>query len=95
MPNDSTLSVWFWHGQRDAGDDASGDFFLLEYSTDAGASWTPLVSIGDWTLNATWLPATAPIAAGSTVRLRTQCSDGDGPGDIVECGIDDVSICGR
>ena len=33
------------------------------------------------------------IPAGSNVEVRMQCSDGAGPGDLVECGIDDVSIC--
>ncbi len=89
----STLRVWYWHGQRDAGDDASGDFFRLEYSTNDGASWTTLASNGDSTSNPAWAEATASIPAGSTVQLRMQCSDGAGPGDIVECGIDDFSIC--
>ena len=89
----STLSVWYWHGQRDAGDDASGDFFLLEYSTNGGSSWNTMASRGDVTSNAVWTEATASIPAGSNVRVRVQCSDGSGPGDLVECGIDDVSIC--
>ena len=89
----STLSVAYFHGQRDAGDDASGDFFLLEYSTNGGSSWNTLASNGDATQNAAWTTATTPIAAGSNVQLRVQCSDGAGPGDLVECGIDDVSIC--
>jgi len=89
----STLSVWYWHGQRDAGDDASGDFFLLEYSTDGGSSWTTLASNGDSTSNPVWTNATAAIPAGSNVELRMQCSDGSSTGDLVECGLDDVSIC--
>lgn len=93
VANASTLSVAYWHGQRDNGDDPSGDFFLLEYSTNGGSSWTTLRSNGDSTSNAAWATATAPIPAGSSVQLRVQCSDGAGPGDIVECGIDDVSIC--
>ncbi|MEE8526116.1 MAG: M36 family metallopeptidase, partial [Thermoanaerobaculia bacterium] len=89
----STLSVAHWHGQRDAGDDPSGDFFFLEYSTNGGSSWSTMASNGDSTSNAAWGTATAQIPAGSTVALRVQCSDGAGPGDLVECGIDDVSIC--
>ncbi len=89
----STLLVSTFHGQRDAGDDAAGDFFLLEVSTDGGASWNPLVSAGDAVSNAVWTTASTSIPAGSNVRLRAQCSDGAGPGDIIECGIDDVSIC--
>ena len=91
--NTSTLSVWYWHGQRDQGDDASGDFFRLEYSTNGGSSWNTLASNGDTTSNPSWAEATASIPGGSNVQIRVQCSDGAGPGDLVECGIDDVSIC--
>ncbi len=89
----SDLSIWYFHGQRDAGDDASGDFFLLEVSTNGGGSYSPLVSIGDVRTVAAWTEATTSIPAGSDVRLRVQVSDGAGPGDIVEGGIDDLSIC--
>lgn len=43
--------------------------------------------------NAAWTPASTPIAAGSDVQPRVQCSDGAGPGELVECGVDQVSIC--
>ncbi len=89
----SDLAIWYFHGQRDAGDDATGDFFLLEVSTDGGGSYTPLVSIGDVQTVASWTEATTAVAAGANVRLRVQVSDGAGPGDIVEGGIDDLSIC--
>jgi extracellular elastinolytic metalloproteinase len=89
----STLSVWYFHGQRDAGGDASGDFFRLEVSTNGGASWSPVATNGDTTSNAAWTNATASIPAGSSVQLRVQCSDGPATGDLVECGIDDLSIC--
>ncbi|MCB1033792.1 MAG: hypothetical protein KDD47_08165, partial [Acidobacteria bacterium] len=87
------LSVAWWHGQRDNADDPSGDFFLLEYSLNGGATWTTLRSNGDTPSTPVWATATAAIPAGSNVALRVQCSDGAGPGDLVECGIDDVSIC--
>ncbi len=93
VANASTLSVAYWHGQRDAGDDASGDFFALEYSTNGGSSWSTLASNGDSTSNAAWSTASTSIPAGSNVQLRVQCSDGSSAGDLVECGIDDVSIC--
>ena len=93
VANASTLSVDYFHGQRDAGDDAAGDFFRLEYSTNGGSSWSTLASTGDSTSNAAWATATAQIPAGSNVELRVQCSDGTAGGDLVECGIDDVSIC--
>jgi hypothetical protein len=89
----STLSVWYFHGQRDAGDDPSGDFFRLEVSTNGGSTWQTVASNGDSTSNASWTLATHPIPAGSSVQLRVQASDGAGPGDLVEAGIDDLSIC--
>ncbi len=98
VANASTLSVWYWHGQRDNADDPngglpSGDGFALEYSTDGGANWNTMASNGDSTQGAAWTEATAAIPAGSNVQLRVQCSDGSSAGDLVECGIDDVSIC--
>ncbi len=89
----STLSVWYWHGQRDNNDDPSGDFFQLEYSSDGGASWSPMASNGDSASTASWTQATVPVGAGSDVKIRVQCSDGSSGGDLIECGIDDVSIC--
>ncbi len=92
VTSDSTLSVAFFHGQRDAGDD-SGDFFALEFSTDGGNTFSTLASNGDSTSNADWATASAQVSAGDDVVVRVQCSDGAGPGDLVECGIDDVRIC--
>ncbi len=87
----SQLSIWYFFGQRDNGDDVN-DFFLLEYSLNGGGSYTNLVSIGDVTTNAVWTEATAAIPAGSNVVIRVTVSDGSGPGDIIEGGIDDLSI---
>ena len=89
----STLSIWYFHGQRDAGNDPGADFFRLDVSTDGGTRYTPLVSIGDVTTNAVWTNATASIPGGSQVRIRVQASDGAGQGDLIEAGIDDLSIC--
>ncbi len=88
----SELSIWYFHGQRDTGDDAAGDYFELEISVNGGA-FSPIVSIGDVRTVAAWTNATANVAAGSSVQLRVRVSDGAGPGDIVEGGIDDLSIC--
>lgn len=92
VASNSTLSIAYFHGQRDAGDDAS-DFFNLELSTDGGNNFTSIASAGDTIVNAAWATANAQIPAGSNVVLRVQCSDGTGDGDLVECGIDDVNIC--
>jgi hypothetical protein len=88
----SDVSVWYFHGQRDAGDD-SGDFFSLEISTNGGSTWTTLASFGDVTVNAAWAEATTTVSAGSSVVFRVQAADGTANGDLVEAGIDDVSVC--
>ena len=93
VAEDSTVSIWYFHGQRDAGDDPGDDFFELEISTDGGSSWSSLVSIGDVTSNAAWTEATTTVSAGADVRFRLQASDGAGPGDLVEAGVDDIEIC--
>ena len=93
VATDSTLSIAYFHGQRDAGDDPSGDFFRLEVSTDGGSTFQTIASTGDTASNATWNTVSTQIPAGSIVVVRVQCSDGSGPGDLVECGIDDLSIC--
>ncbi len=89
----STLSIDWFHGQRDTGDDSNGDFYRLEYSTNGGNSFISMVSIGDVRTTAQWATATASVPAGSDVIIRVSTSDGAGPGDIVEGGIDNVSIC--
>jgi len=85
----STLSVWYFHGQRDAGGD---DFFSLEVSINGG-SFTPFVSFGGVTSNAAWTNATTSIPANSSVQLQLRVADGPNGGDLVEGGIDDLSIC--
>ena len=87
----SNLSIWYFHGQRDTGDDAN-DFFLLEYSLNGGTTYLPLVNIGDVRTVAIWQEATAVIPAGSDVVIRVTVSDGSGPGDIIEGVIDDLTI---
>ncbi len=95
IQEESELSIWYFFGQRDAGDD-SGDFFLLEYSLDGGSSYTTLASYGDETVVAQWTEATASIPANSSLVIRISAADGPTTGDIVEAGIDDfviTSIC--
>ena len=88
----STLSLAWFHGQRDSGDD-SGDSFNLEYSTNGGSSFNSLVQIGDTQTQAQWRTANASIPAGSNVLIRVRTSDGAGAGDLIEGGIDSVRIC--
>jgi hypothetical protein len=90
------LSLQYFHGQRDGGDDPEGDFFSIDASSDAGASWVPLVSIGDASSTAVWreleVDLEEVIDLTDRVRLRVRAADGPSDGDIVEAGIDDVRI---
>lgn len=88
----SELEVFYFHGQRDAGDDPGDDFFVIEASVNGGG-FQPFVSIGDVRNVAAWTRATRNVPANSTVVLQVRVSDGAGPSDIVEGGIDDLSIC--
>ena len=89
----SAMSIWYFHGQRDTGDDASGDYFRLEYSLNSGSTWTQMASNGDTRLNAAWTQTSANIPANSNVRLRVAVSDGSATGDLIEAGVDDLKIC--
>ncbi|MDO1511875.1 Ig-like domain-containing protein [Maribacter confluentis] len=89
--DESELSIWYFFGQRDAGDDNS-DYFLLEYSIDGGATYTTLASYGDETVVASWTNATAIIPSNSNLVVRVSAADGPNDGDIVEAGIDDFTI---
>lgn len=93
VANQSTLSLSYFFGQRDGGDDATGDFQRIEVSTDGGSTFSTLVANGDTASDSTWQTASQTVPAGSNVVIRTQCSDGAGPGDIIECGVDNVRIC--
>jgi len=92
IENNAELSLWYFFGQRDLGDDATGDYFLLEYSLDGGTTFTTLVSYGDEAVNAVWTEATATIPGGSNLVIQISASDGPAAGDIVEAGIDDVVV---
>ncbi|TDF39189.1 PKD domain-containing protein [Alteromonadaceae bacterium M269] len=94
VTQNSNISIQYYHGQRDTGGD-SQDFFRLEMSTDGGLNYSPMASIGDVSTNATWTEATATAQAGTQVQFRVQVSDGASGGDLIEAGIDDVSICAQ
>lgn len=89
----SDVSVSYFHGQRDAGDDAN-DYFDLEISVNGGA-YSSMASFGDVTNNAVWSEANTTVSAGDQVQFRVRVSDGSGPGDLIEAGIDDVKICAQ
>jgi hypothetical protein len=85
------LVLMYFHGQRDPGDDPTGDFFRLQLSNDGGATFpATLVAIGDVTTNPDWrelsvdLQSVLPLTA--QMRIRVQAADGPATGDIVEAG---------
>jgi len=91
------LSMMYFHGQRDAGDDPGGDFFRIDVSNDGGSTYpVNLVSFGDETVAPTWrsleLDLQDSLALTDQMRLRVQASDGTSTGDLVEGGVDDVFI---
>ncbi len=92
------LSMEYFHGQRDTGDDAN-DFFSIDVSPDAGGSWVNLVFHGDAASQAVWHNLTLDLEQyvdlTGQVRFRVQAADGAGGtgyGDIVEAGIDDFTF---
>jgi hypothetical protein len=87
----STVAAWYFYGQRTAGND-SGDYFFLEMSKNGGP-WSTVVALGDVSTNAVWTEGTGSAAVGDSVQLRVRVSDGTANGDLVEGGIDSVSIC--
>lgn len=93
------LSYWRWFGQRDLGDDPTGDFFVFEASNNGGASWVPLETLGDdvsvpsWTKKEFAVERFLPLT--TSMRFRVRVSDGvaaGDSGDIIEAAIDDFRI---
>jgi hypothetical protein len=93
------LTMNWFHGQQDQGDDPAGDFFRIQLSNDGGATYpVNLVSIGDVATAAVWQTLSVDLGAVITLtdqmRLRVQVSEAPPAGDIIEGGIDDVTITG-
>lgn len=86
------LSVSYFHGQREGGDDPSGDWFSFDVSPDGGSSWVNLVWIGDQFSSPEWRELVVElgdfISLTDQVRFRVQVSDAPGNGDLIEGGID-------
>jgi len=91
------LDLNFFCGQRDQGDDPSGDFLRIDLSNNGGATFPAnLLLIGDVAMPGTWqnlqvaledyLPLTGQMV------LRVQAADAAGANDIVEAGLDDIYI---
>ena len=96
LPTARLTMSWF-HGQRDAGDDPGGDFFRIDLSNDGGSTWpASLVALGDQYHGPVWETLTVDLESELTLtnamRVRVQASDGAATGDIVEGGVDDVVV---
>lgn len=89
----SDVSLYYFHGQRDAGDDAN-DGFNLEVSVNGG-SFQSLASFGDVTSNAAWTLESFTANAGDTLQFQVRASDAAGAGDLVEAGVDNLKICAQ
>lgn len=90
------LSTNYFMGQRDNGDDPSGDFFRIDVSPNAGGTWVNLVLIGDVATAPNWRNLTVDledyIPLTNQVRFRVQAADAGPANDIVEGGIDDFYL---
>jgi hypothetical protein len=85
------ISLDYFHGQRDAGDDA-GDGFTIEVLNN-GSVVDTMVSIGDVTHNAAWTNVSTTVANPGNIQLRVRATDAAAGGDIVEGGIDNFRVC--
>jgi hypothetical protein len=91
------LSMRYFHGQRDEGDDPAGDFFRIDLSNDGGATFpVNLVHFGDVTTVPSWrsleVDLSGVISLSDQMVIRVQASESPPEGDYVEGGIDDVFI---
>lgn len=90
-----TLSRWHFNSATTSD---SGDHFILEASSDDGATWAnletlgPLVSANTWTPVAFDLQTYRPLTA--QMRIRVRSADGPTTDSTVESAIDQVHIEG-
>jgi hypothetical protein len=89
------LSYARWFFNRDLGEDAE-DYFRAEVSSNGGANWVELESIGTNQNANNWSVQTFDlgsfISLTGAVRLRFAASDGTETGNIIEAAVDDVRI---
>lgn len=93
MTQDSRVSIWYFHGQRDSKNDPDDDFFKLELSTNGGSTWSEeMAAIDDQRSVAEWKRARVNVPAGSNIRIRVRVSDGPNESDFIEAGVDDLKV---
>jgi len=91
------LDLYWNHGQRDLADDAAGDFFRIDLSTDGGATYpTTLASVGDVTRAPTWTALSVRldslVVLSEKMRIRARASDAGPNTDTIEGGLDAIQI---
>ncbi|CAG1007245.1 partial Subtilisin NAT, partial [Phycisphaerales bacterium] len=95
---DAMISYWRWYSNV-AGSAPAADTFRIEISSNDGAAWSALETVGPATQNSGgWLFASYRvgdfITPTSTVRLRFIADDA-GTGSIIEAALDDFVISKR
>jgi hypothetical protein len=89
------LSYYRWFANRDLGED-QGDFFKADVSSDGGATWVNLETLGtndtapNWTRREFKLHEIVPLT--DRIRIRFQASDGPATGNLIEAAVDEVRI---
>jgi Zn-dependent metalloprotease len=89
------LSYYRWFANRDTGEDA-GDFFKVDVSSNDGATWVNLETLGTNESAASWnrleFDLENFITLTNQVRIRFQASDGPATGNLIEAAIDEIHI---
>ncbi|MEK6675732.1 MAG: M4 family metallopeptidase [Planctomycetota bacterium] len=84
-----------WFHNRDRGIDVD-DFFVVEASSNGGANWVSLETLGTGQSAQIWAPRTVAlhdfISLTSTMRIRFGASDGTAVGNLIEAAVDDFSV---
>lgn len=90
------LTLRYFFGQRDSGDDPAGDYFVFEGRDDPSAAWIPLLAIGDQASSPEWRQLQVDLqdvmSLTAHVAFRVRIADGPAAGDIIEGGIDDFFL---
>ncbi len=95
--SEALLSYDRWFANRDLGEDPN-DFFTADVSSDDGASWVNLETLGSNETAPSWVRREFKlqdfIPLTNQVRIRFQASDGAGVdlGNLIEAAVDEVRI---
>jgi hypothetical protein len=96
-PASTIVTYWRWYSNQH-GQFPNNNRFLVDVSTDNGASWHRAETVGpaspgDAWIQATWTFASLGLTPTTTVKLRFTAQDtSPSPGSLVEAAIDDLRI---